>query len=54
MMAIWLAISPESWRALPGGFSAAARFPTELGFALLLGASAFAGAGGGQNLCQSN
>ncbi|GAA3388218.1 Nramp family divalent metal transporter [Cryptosporangium minutisporangium] len=26
----------------------------ELGFALLLGALAFAGAGGGQNLCQSN
>ena len=30
------------------------RIPTELGFALLLGALAFAGAGGGQNLCQSN
>ena len=28
--------------------------PLELGFALLLGAVAFAGAGGGQNLCQSN
>ena len=28
--------------------------PSELGFALLLGALAFAGAGGGQNLCQSN
>ena len=54
IMAIWLAISPESWRALPDGFSTAARLPTELGFALLLGAAAFAGAGGGQNLCQSN
>jgi hypothetical protein len=54
IMAIWLAISPESWRALPDGFSTAARFPTELGFALLMGAAAFAGAGGGQNLCQSN
>ncbi|PPK94722.1 Mn2+/Fe2+ NRAMP family transporter [Kineococcus xinjiangensis] len=32
-----------------------ARIPVEeLGFALLLGALAFAGAGGGQNLCQSN
>ena len=28
--------------------------PLELGFALLFGAIAFAGAGGGQNLCQSN
>ena len=53
-MAIWLAIDPASWRALPSGFSTAARFPSELGFALLMGAAAFAGAGGGQNLCQSN
>jgi hypothetical protein len=30
------------------------QFPSELEFALLLGAIAFAGAGGGQNLCQSN
>lgn len=30
------------------------RIPTELGYALLLGALAFAGAGGGQNLVQSN
>ena len=30
------------------------RVPIELGFALLLGALAFAGAGGGQNLVQSN
>ncbi|ONK11921.1 Nramp family divalent metal transporter [Streptomyces sp. MP131-18] len=29
-------------------------FPSELGFAVLLGALAFAGAGGGQNLVQSN
>jgi hypothetical protein len=53
-LAIWLAIEPASWRALPTGFSTGARFPTELGFALLMGAAAFAGAGGGQNLCQSN
>ncbi|MGH9308610.1 MAG: Nramp family divalent metal transporter, partial [Vicinamibacterales bacterium] len=53
-LAIWLAIGTDSWRALPGGFSTAARLPTELGFALLMGAAAFAGAGGGQNLCQSN
>jgi hypothetical protein len=53
-MAVWLAIDAESWRALPAGFTTEARFPSELGFALLLGAAAFAGAGGGQNLCQSN
>jgi hypothetical protein len=54
LLAIWFAITPDSWRALPSGFSSGARFPSELGFALLLAASAFAGAGGGQNLCQSN
>jgi len=54
LLAVWFAISPESWRALPAGFSTGARIPSELGFALLLAASAFAGAGGGQNLCQSN
>jgi hypothetical protein len=53
-LAVWLAIDAASWRELPAGFSTAARIPTELGFALLLGAAAFAGAGGGQNLCQSN
>src|SRR4029453_8199935 len=40
IMAIWLAISPESWRALPTGFSTAARFPTDLGFVLLIGGAA--------------
>ena len=53
-LAVWLAIDGDSWRALPSGFSSEARFPSELGFALLMGAAAFAGAGGGQNLCQSN
>lgn len=53
-LAIWLAIEPATWRALPSGFSSGARIPTELGFALLMAAAAFAGAGGGQNLCQSN
>jgi uncharacterized protein YhhL (DUF1145 family) len=43
-----------AWRDVPQivtrpGFPAA-----ELGFAVLMGALAFAGAGGGQNLCQSN
>jgi hypothetical protein len=54
LLAMWFAITPDSWRALPGGFSSGARIPSELGFALLMAASAFAGAGGGQNLCQSN
>ena len=54
LLAIWFAIERETWRALPAGFSVDARIPSELGFALLGGAAAFAGAGGGQNLCQSN
>jgi hypothetical protein len=54
VLAIALAISVDSWRALPAGLSGVGGVPTGLGFALLLGAVAFAGAGGGQNLCQSN
>lgn len=47
-------IGAEHWAALPQVVTEA-RIPTaELGFAVLLGALAFAGAGGGQNLCQSN
>ena len=53
-LAVALAIRAESWRALPAAFTTEARFPIELGLALLVGAIAFAGAGGGQNLCQSN
>ena len=53
-LAIAFAIAGDTWRALPAGLTTDARFPTELGFALLVGAIAFAGAGGGQNLCQSN
>lgn len=53
-LAIVLAISADTWRALPASLTVDARFPTELSFALLVGAIAFAGAGGGQNLCQSN
>jgi hypothetical protein len=53
-LAIVLVINAESWRALPAALTTDARFPVELGFALLVGAMAFAGAGGGQNLCQSN
>jgi hypothetical protein len=53
-LAIVFAIDGETWRALPTGLARVGYVPTELGFALLLGAVAFAGAGGGQNLCQSN
>jgi hypothetical protein len=53
-LAMVFAIEPATWRALPGGLLGVGHVPLELGFALLLGAVAFAGAGGGQNLCQSN
>ncbi|MBB5222949.1 hypothetical protein HNP73_002896 [Amaricoccus macauensis] len=47
-------ITADDWAALPQ-IVTEARIPAqELGFAVLLGALAFAGAGGGQNLCQSN
>lgn len=48
------AIPPDLWSATPA-LVADVRVPAaELGSALLLGALAYAGAGGGQNLCQSN
>jgi hypothetical protein len=53
-LAIVLVIQPDTWRALPAGLLSVGQVPTELGFALMLGAIAFAGSGGGQNLCQSN
>jgi hypothetical protein len=47
-------ITADAWSSLPQVVTQV-RIPVEeLGFALLLGALAFAGAGGGQNLCQSN
>lgn len=52
--AVAFAISADAWGELPRTVTAP-EFPAdELGFALILGALAFAGAGGGQNLCQSN
>jgi hypothetical protein len=54
VLAVALAIQPESWQALPAGLVGIGGFPSELGFALLFGAMVFAGGGGGQNLCQSN
>ncbi|MEV0083026.1 Nramp family divalent metal transporter [Saccharopolyspora sp. NPDC050642] len=47
-------IGANTWAALPSVVTQP-RFPAaELGFAVLMGALAFAGAGGGQNLVQSN
>jgi hypothetical protein len=54
VLAVAFAVNADSWRALPAGLFLVGNVPSQLGFALLLGASAFAGAGGGQNLCQSN
>jgi hypothetical protein len=54
ILAIVFAVQPESWRALPVGLMSFGRIPAQLSIALLFGAIAFAGAGGGQNLCQSN
>jgi hypothetical protein len=54
VMAIAFVISREAWAQLPQGLAQVGRIPPQLGFALVMGAFAFAGAGGGQNLCQSN
>ena len=54
VLALWLAVSADTWRALPQAATSIGTVPSQLGFALLLGAVAFAGSGGGQNLCQSN
>ncbi len=53
LIAAIFAIGAQGWANAPQVVTQP-RIPTELGFALLLGALAFAGAGGGQNLCQSN
>ncbi|AVT40465.1 Nramp family divalent metal transporter [Plantactinospora sp. BB1] len=52
-VAVVFAISARAWGDLPSAVTAP-EFPTELGFALMLSALVFAGAGGGQNLVQSN
>jgi hypothetical protein len=54
VMAIAFVISREAWVQLPRGLAQVGRIPSQLGFALVMGAVAYAGAGGGQNLCQSN
>jgi hypothetical protein len=54
LVALLFAVKAGTWQALPEAATHAGQFPTQLGFALVMGAIAFAGAGGGQNLCQSN
>ncbi len=54
ILAVILAIEGPAWQALPAGLANVGYFPTGLSVALLFGAMVFAGAGGGQNLCQSN
>lgn len=55
VVGIVVAINAESWVQLGRGLTVDARFPVPpLEFAVLMGAIAYAGAGGGQNLCQSN
>ena len=49
-----VAIEPETWSALPAGLLGFGSIPAGLSIALVFGAVAFAGSGGGQNLCQSN
>ncbi len=54
VVAAFFAIGAAAWRDLPQVVTQPRLPISELGFALLLGALAFAGAGGGQNLVQSN
>lgn len=49
-----LVVTADAWSSLPQIVTRATIPAEQLGFAVLLGALAFAGAGGGQNLCQSN
>jgi hypothetical protein len=48
------AISGAGWGELPQAAGSVGSFPGDLELAVMLGAIAYAGAGGGQNLCQSN
>ncbi|MEO3868988.1 Nramp family divalent metal transporter [Nonomuraea sp. B12E4] len=55
VVAVLFAVNAESWVQLGRGLTVDARFPVPpLEFSVLMGAIAYAGAGGGQNLCQSN
>jgi hypothetical protein len=54
VVAIAAAITAEAWANLPDAVTGFGRLPEGLAVALVLPALAFAGAGGGQNLVQSN
>ena len=54
LVASLFAIPAETWNATPASLANVRMPAADLGWALLLGALAYAGAGGGQNLCQSN
>jgi hypothetical protein len=54
VVAIATAITAQAWGALPDAVTNFGRLPEGLAVALVLPALAFAGAGGGQNLVQSN
>ena len=55
VIAAVFAITAATWQSLPSAVTSFGQVPAEeLGWALVLGAVVFAGAGGGQNLCQSN
>ena len=54
VVAAFFAIGASAWSDLPQVVTSARIPSAELGFAVLLGALAFAGGGGGQNLVQAN
>jgi hypothetical protein len=54
VVAIAAAITADAWSSLPDGVTGFGQIPEGLTLALVLPALAFAGAGGGQNLVQSN
>ncbi|RJL30957.1 Nramp family divalent metal transporter [Bailinhaonella thermotolerans] len=54
VIAVFLVVTGDAWRGLGQAVTHAGQIPAGLGAALVLGAMAFAGAGGGQNLVQSN
>lgn len=53
VVAVLIAINADSWVQLGRGLTVDASLPP-LDIAVIMGAIAYAGAGGGQNLCQSN
>ncbi|MEO3755499.1 Nramp family divalent metal transporter [Streptomyces sp. B6B3] len=54
VLAVILAVNMDTWKELPEAATNVGQFPSDIGVAVLMGALAYAGAGGGQNLCQSN